>query len=364
MRLSRVSSPSARAVAALVLTLSAFTFIPAARGAEKAPPAQAAFGEVFPAGVYTNLGAAGAADAKVDLKGTIGKKPVVFCYWIPEHERSEEALQAAQQIADQAGTSKLAVYGVVTQPVGANASVVADWLKSVKERIAALKIHVPVLEDDGFKVGRLLAVRSVPSIAVLDAEGRLRMANAASMKQALEYKMDVGDALRRLASTGVLGTYGALPPYFPAVELVGKKCPDFEAPLLGDGTMRKASSLLAPNKVNVLIFWSEDCPHCRKSLPQINAYLKAHPDGINVISAAKVLTDAARLQTEAFCKQEGFIFPTVADSELKMGQMFMVTSTPTVFIIRPDGVIDSVLFSGEADYGATFDAKKKELLKS
>jgi thiol-disulfide isomerase/thioredoxin len=311
-----------------------------------------------------NLNAPGGGAPRIDLNGVIGKTPVVLCYWIPQHPRAEETLQGVQEIADEAGPSKLAVFGVVTPPVGANEEAVQNWLKITKERIAALKLHVPVLQDDGFKLGRLLGVRSVPNLSALDLEGRLRMSNAGGLKQVIEYKMDVAGALKRLASTGRLGTYGLLPPYHPSVELVGKRCPEFEGPLVGSGTVRNMSSMLAPNKLNVLIFWAEDCPHCRKSLPQINAYVKAHPDGINVVTAAKILSDASRTQTEEYCKQEGFVFPTVMDKDLKVGQLFMVTSTPTIFIIRPDGVIDSVLLSGEIDYAAVFEEKKKQLVKS
>ncbi|MBZ5638391.1 MAG: TlpA family protein disulfide reductase [Acidobacteriia bacterium] len=332
--------------------------------APPAAPVLAEFGEVFPTGVYVNLGAGSAEAPKVDLKDLVGKKPVVFCYWIPEHVHSEETLLAVQQLADEVGPSKLAVCGVVAPPMGTSPANAADWLKATKDRIAALKIHVPVLQDDGFKIGRLLGVRTVPNVAALDKEGRLRMSNAGSLKQTLEYKMDVAGALQRLGSTGQLGTYGSLPTYYPAVELVGKKCPQFEAPLLGGGSVRNSSSLLATDKVNVLIFWAQDCPHCRKSLPEINAYLKAHPEGLNVIGAAKIQNEAAQTQTEEFCKAEGLVFPTLIDQDLKIGSQFMVTSTPTIFIIRPDGVIDSVLFSGEINYGAAFEAKKKLLLKS
>jgi thiol-disulfide isomerase/thioredoxin len=346
---------------ALTVALAARTVV---LGAPAAPAAPAEFGEVFPTGVYVNLAAGSAEAPKIDLKDLVGKKPVVFCYWIPEHVHSEETLLAIQQLADQVGPSKLVLCGVLAPPMGASPANVAEWLKAAKDRIAALKIHVPVLQDDGFRIGRLLGVRTVPNVSALDREGRLRMSNAGSLKQTLEYKMDVAGALQRLASTGQLGTYGSLPTYYPAVEMVGKKCPPFEARLLGSGTLRNSASLLAPDKVNVLIFWADDCPHCRKSLPEINAYLKAHPDGINVVGAAKILNDAAQTQTEEFCKNEGLVFPTLIDQDLKVGALFMVTSTPTIFIIRPDGVIDSVMFSGEVDYGAAFEAKKKQLLKS
>ncbi len=363
MRVSCFSWTLGCGAAALALVVAAGSEVRSAPG-ETPAQALAEFGQVFPAGIYPNLNAGAGGAPKIDLKDLIGKRPIVLCYWIPDHVRSEDTLKEAQAIADEAGPSKLVLFGVATPPVGSSPATDADWVRKAKDRIAALKIHIPVLEDEGFKIGRLIGVRSVPSLSVLDGEGRLRMANAGSLKQPLEYNLDVAAALRRVAGSGQLGTYGSLPTYYPATEMVGRKCPDFEAPIVGGGAPKKSSSLLAPDKVNVLIFWAQDCPHCRKSLPEINAYVKAHPAGINVLTAAKVLNDAGRTQTEEFCKQKGFVFPTVLDQDLSVGQQFMVTSTPTVFIIRPDGVIDSVLFSGETDYAPIFETKKRQLLKS
>jgi hypothetical protein len=41
-----------------------------------------------------------------------------------------------------------------------------------------------------------------------------------------------------------------------------------------------------------------------------------------------------------------------------------VISTPTVVVIRPDGVVDSVLLSGETDFGHALELKKREILKT
>jgi thiol-disulfide isomerase/thioredoxin len=322
-----------------------------------------AFGERFPTASYGNLNPGAGGAPRLDLREIVGKRPVVFLYWIGENPRSEEVFQEVQAIADELGPSKLVLYGVVTPPVGLDSARIPDWTKMVRERASALKIHVPVLYDEGFRLGSYLAIQGVPSISVLDADGRLRMANAGSLKQTLEYNMTVADALRRVGATGALGTYGSLPRYYPATEMTGRKAPEFEAPALGEKNPRSWSELFASGRMNVLVFWSVDCPHCRKSLPEISAYVKQHPEGINVITAARIDNDAMRTKTEEFCKGAGFVFPTVEDHELKIGQMYLVSSTPTVFVIRPDGVIDSVLFSGEMDYARTLEAKKAQLLK-
>jgi protein-disulfide isomerase len=122
--------------------------------------------------------------------------------------------------------------------------------------------------------------------------------------------------------------------------------------------------MLAPDKVNVLIFWSVDCPHCKTSLPKLNDWLKGHSAGMNVISAARVTDSATQTRTAEYCRISGFTFPTFVDKDMQIGATYQVISTPTVVVIRPDGVVDSVLLSGETDLGAALEAKKREILKS
>jgi len=318
----------------------------------RVPPA--VFGEVFPAYVYRDLNPASGTGGRVNLGEVVGKKPVIFLYWIPGNVRAERMFEEIGSIAAEAGARGVLFCGVVRPRPDIS-------LRQIGERIRALKLTVPILNDEEFRLGQQLAVRAVPALAVLDVEGRLRLANAGSLKQTLEYNMDVEAALRRVASKGTLGTYGSLPRYYPVHELVGKKCPDFEAPLMGNGAVRRWSSLFDPNRLNVLVFWSVDCPHCKKSLPEINDWIRHNPDGINVISAANVSDAATRTKTEEYCRLNQFVFPTFMDQQQQIGELYQVTSTPTILIIRPDGVIDSVLL-GEGDFAATFEAKKKQLL--
>lgn len=310
--------------------------------------------EVFPTYVYKDLNPSSGTGGRVNLADVVGKKPVLFLYWIPGNARAERMFEDIRKIVEAGGTNKTAFYGVVKPRPGMEEPQIA-------EKIQELKLQVPVLNDDEFRLGQQLSVRSVPSLAILDAQGHLRLANAANLKQVLEYNMDVEAALRRVVSKGTLGNYGILPRYFPVNELIGKKCPDFEAPMLSDGAVRKWSSVLDPKRMNVLVFWSVDCPHCKKSLPEINDWLKQHPQGVNLVAAASIPDDVTRTRTEEYCRLNSFVFPTFVDRGMQIGELYQVTSTPTILIIRPDGVVDSVLL-GETDFASAFESKKKELL--
>jgi len=338
---------------AVVLAVTAFPAV-----AQQAKVAPAEFGEVFPAEPFENFNASAGGAAVVDLSRVIGKRPVIFFYWIAGNPFADEAFVELQTLADEVGPAKLALFGVATERPGLGQD-------KIVERIRALKIHVPVLNDDGFKIGQRLNVRSVPSISVLDAEGKLRLANAGSLRQTLEYKMDVEAAIRRVGDKGTLGTYGTLPRWYPVKEMVGKPCPDFEAPVLGGDEVRRWSEMLGDDNITVLMFWSVDCPHCRETLPEINAWMKANDtEGINLVSAAHVKNETIRVKTEEFCNDEGFVFPTLIDEDHQIGNRFRVVSTPTFVIVGPDGKIDSVLLRGDTDLGKKFQAKRNELLKA
>jgi thiol-disulfide isomerase/thioredoxin len=207
----------------------------------------------------------------------------------------------------------------------------------------------------------MLAVDSVPSIAIVDREGKLRLSNGASLKQTLGYKVNLEAAIRRVAETGTLMTYGMLERYFPVKELEGQACPDFAAPLLSDTAERRMHGLLERDKLNVLIFWSVNCPHCRKTLPDINAWLKEHPGAVNIVSAADVPDESTRTKTLEFCRLNGLGFPVFVDKAAEISSLYKVTTTPTILIIGPDGVVDTAITSGYADFGHYIEERREKL---
>ena len=317
------------------------------------------FGEPVPPAKFVNLNTAPGQPATVDLANVLGRKPIVLVYWMAANPRSEKILQETAAAVEAAGgADKVELYSVAAPAYGSTDT------GPLKARAEALKLKVPVLYDEGFRLLQQLNVRAVPNIAIIDREGKLRMSNGGSLKQTLEYKLDVEGAIRRVASTGKLGTYGMLAQYYPVTELVGKKYPNFDAPLIDDAVPHSLSSMLSSTKVNVLVFWSVDCPHCKVSLPKLNEWLKVHQDGMNIISAARVTDDATKIRTAEYCKISGFSFPTFVDKDMQIGGAYQVISTPTVVVIRPDGVVDSVLLSGETDLGQALEAKKREILKT
>jgi hypothetical protein len=77
-----------------------------------------------------------------------------------------------------------------------------------------------------------------------------------------------------------------------------------------------------------------------------------------------VANDAIKTKTEEFCQEAGFVFPTFMDKDASIARLFHVTSTPTVLVIRPNGVIDSVMLSSIQDFTRTLEVKQREFAKS
>jgi peroxiredoxin len=318
---------------------------------------RAEFAAPFPAWSFQNLNEGAGGAATIDLAGVLGKVPVIFHYWMPGHQRSEQVLVDLQKLVESLGPGKVVLFAVTTPPMG------STDVAPIRARIRELKLRVPCLKDEGLRLAQQTNADRVPAVALVDREGKLRLTNGASLIQSVEYKTDLAALVKRLSEKGTIGTYGALPRYEPVVELIGKRAPEFQLPSASDGAPRALSSLLAQGKVNVLVFWSVDCPHCKKSLPEMNRWITENGGDVNVISVARVTNDASRTQTKEFLRLSGFKFPTLLDQDFQAASQYYVTATPTVLVLRPDGTVHSTMSATETNYGRFFETQKREILK-
>ncbi len=79
------------------------------------------------------------------------------------------------------------------------------------------------------------------------------------------------------------GTAGSIEESIPIGGDVGMRCPDFTAPLYGDGP---ESFTLSDHlgKVIIINFWTTFCTPCIKELPYFEAYAKEHEDDVVLIT--------------------------------------------------------------------------------
>src|SRR5262245_50793138 len=127
----------AAVVVAAIPALAAQAAAPA-----QVPPVPA--GEVLPPWTFPNLNAGVAGADRFDLATVLGKKPVVFCYWLPAEPRSEQVLRELSGVVEGIGTAKVALVGIVNPDLGGSED-------AFRARVKEMKLQVPVLRDVGFR---------------------------------------------------------------------------------------------------------------------------------------------------------------------------------------------------------------------
>jgi len=84
----------------------------------------------------------------------------------------------------------------------------------------------------------------------------------------------------------------------------------------------------------VLHFWATWCPPCRRELPEMEAWSRAHSDvEVIVVSLDRNIANVAR-----FLESEGLSFPALKGDMTKT-QRLGVRGLPTTLLIGPDGNI-------------------------
>jgi len=110
MPMIRMTACRTLAAAALLIAAAGSLF---AQSAPKPPGApglapvkRVEFGAPFPAAKFANLNEAPGQPASVELATYLGKKPIVFVYWMAGNPRAEKILMDTQAAVDKAGADK------------------------------------------------------------------------------------------------------------------------------------------------------------------------------------------------------------------------------------------------------------------
>jgi peroxiredoxin len=110
----------------------------------------------------------------------------------------------------------------------------------------------------------------------------------------------------------------------------GTKAPEFTLPTLKGETI----SLSDYRGKKVLInFWAAWCTPCTKELPALEAFKKAAPGDIEVISINIDPDDHA----QEFAEEAGVSFPVLLDKDDKVNEEYQVISIPTTILIDASG---------------------------
>ena len=134
---------------------------------------------------------------------------------------------------------------------------------------------------------------------------------------------------------------------------VGTIAPDLQIPDV-NGDKVGLHDVYKNNKLNLLFFWSSQCPHCMETIPKIKTIYKSYRSaGLEVIA---VSIDKKKEEWQQAINQENLEWINISNLNgwgSESTDVYYVTSTPTFYLVdneamivgRPDGkeeVIDKV----------------------
>ena len=126
------------------------------------------------------------------------------------------------------------------------------------------------------------------------------------------------------------------------LQLVAKSIPGAHAPeVAGPDVNAKPlalSDVVGKNKLTLLIFWSSDCPHCKKEMPRVvELYQKYHDKGLNIFAAS---TEPSVEKWKKYVADNKLTWYNIKLSEESPAHAdYFIQFTPTFVIIDNNGNI-------------------------
>lgn len=276
------------------------------------------------------LGQGGAAGK--DLATLIGKGPVLVIYWRPGDQVSEQALANAVGMArESAPTVPLYLVGILAA---------SQSPEEFNSRLGVLGLAGIPVHQDGGQLAFVLGVRKVPSFALIDAGGVLRLVGGSDLAQAGESGVTALEALTLAGRGQPVPTVGTL-----ATDRVyrwlGKPLPELAATNPDGRTWRKLSEVVARGRRTLLFYWSPACAHCKEMLPKLWMWYETkRPKDLDIVTLARADIPALRAEIAPLIK--AFTWTNLLDLDASITKTLMVQETPTAFLVGSDGKIAGI----------------------
>ncbi len=298
----------------------------------------------------------GEADPKaLDLAASLGKLPVIICYFMLGEPAGEETLLTVQKMANgpvKGGADFL----------GATRPGKKFTIGQAVTRLALLGVSIPVIVDERFELGAALGVAQAPAISLIDAEGVLRINEAKSLKQLVRGTASMADAITAAVRRKPIPTVKELPRYYPVKELVGTRYSDFTLKTFMGTDRVKLSDHVKEKKLTGLLFWHPNCSHCKVAMPSMMTAYRGYRNLLDFVSVVDIKNADEARNAEDTIKAHGLTFPVLEDEGRRVHDLYKVVSTPTLVFVKPDGTVDSAYTSADVNYFTVIQARIRAVL--
>lgn len=323
--------PRSLRIPATALTLAAFSL--SFSLAQFGPQAMFQPGQALPQTLLQNEG----GPAGRELAPLVGRRPVLILYWQPKNAAAEAALIGAYAAVKQAAPN-VTFFPVAVLAAGQSPADIVKGLQSLGMSSESARI-------DGGQLAQILGVSKLPTFALLDAGGVLRLVGGSDISQNSAQGSSIFDAVQ-LANAGqpvpTLGVLGAKPVF----RMLGRALPELTVTELDGKTWRKVNDLVGKKKRTLLVYWLASCSHCREELPKLKDwYLRNKPTDLEVIDLARGDVEQLRLEAGQFIGN----FPWNAhflDTTTEAGKRIMAVETPSAYLIGEKGEILGIQVGG------------------
>jgi peroxiredoxin len=138
---------------------------------------------------------------------------------------------------------------------------------------------------------------------------------------------------------------------------VGHKAPAFETVSVDGKRLRFPAD--TANKVVLIRFWAERCPHCEAEMRELEpVFQKLQGEGFAILA---INAGQSRATAESFARKHGLSYAMLLDEDSLVGKRYGVTGIPTSFMVDRHGVVRAK-FVGQTPKGE-FEQSAQSLLK-
>jgi thiol-disulfide isomerase/thioredoxin len=212
-------------------------------------------------------------------------------------------------------------------------------------------------------LGPKFGARGFPTMAVIDAKGKIQAVNVGNigdLETKLKSQLDM-----ILAGKDVPMTASSKPKTRrrPALDTIGKKAPSFAIKTL-DGT-NVGSADFDKYQATVLNFVAPNCGYCKRQVPNVEKVRAAYESkGVRFVNVVqKMRKDFTDAETKDIFAKAGSNLALARDAGNKVGKDYKATSFPTMVVVDKAGMIKHVTIGAKANMESLLSGQLDAMIK-